>query len=321
MTGKQIDAAKGDAGKAKSNHLLLMQVVGQGGFGNTTILGGITIRTMLTLILVVIVGFVLWKSPLFHNNWPAAIAYLAFANLVLGHTPTGRNLLTNLYGIVFKKPPNMLVTEDMTVTTIGHGISEADLSVPNLDVVPFRMAGTKQFALVYNITSGIGYWSSEEAKVGQARMVKSLFNILEGGESLMIAFKQDNDTGMLKLASYLSEQESFEGDDLQKMSERRQLLLQKAGTSFAGRSIQQYAILLVKPKNVNRTVTALSKASRILRPATNPMDVLLATMGFEGGVEWCDPISVPVPEEKPSPRKRKTSEPELTVRKRRGGDA
>lgn len=277
----------GDPGRKRRGDVLLMQVVGQSGFGNTTIIGGVTIRMALTLVLVVFLGFVLWNTPLFHNNWPAAIAYAVFANLVLGHTPTGRNLLTNLYGIVFKKPPNMLVTGDMTVNTIGHGISEADPGNPNLDAVPFRLAGTKNYALIYAITSGIGYWSTEDEKVAQARTVKSLYNILEGGESLMVVEKQDNDTGMLKLEQHLLEHEDHDGDDLAAMSARRASLLHNAGTSPAGRSIQQYAILSVKPKNVNRTVTALSKTSRILRPATNPMDVLLAAMGFEGGVEWC----------------------------------
>lgn len=271
----------------RRNDCLLMQVTKQGGFGNTTIVGSVTIRAAATLVLAVLLGYALWQSPLFAKNWLALAAYIAFANIVLGHTPTGRNILTNIYGIVFKKPANMLVSEEMTTTTIGHGILEADLGNTGLDAVPFRMAGTKNYALVYNITSGIGYWSSEEEKVSQARLVKSLYNILEGGESLMLVEKQDNDTGMLKLKSYLEEKESFTGDDLAAMSRRRGQLLYNAGTSEAGRSIQQYAILMVKPKNVNRTLTALKKTSRIIRPATNPLDILLSTMGFEGGVEWC----------------------------------
>lgn len=283
MEGKETEKKK------KSNDLLLMQVVKQGGFGNTTIVGGITIRTAATLVLAILIGYGLWQSPVFEKNWPTILAYIAFANIVLGHTPTGRNILTNLYGIVFKKPANMLVTEEMTTTTIGHGISEADPGNPNLDVVPFRMVGTKNYALVYSITSGIGYWSTEEEKVAQARTVKSLYNILEGGESLMIVEKQDNDTGMLKLKSYLEEHEQYEGSDLEAMAKKRGTLLYNAGTSYAGRSIQQYAILMVKPKNVGRTVTALKKTSRITRPATNPLDVLFAVMGFEAGVEWCQP--------------------------------
>ncbi len=272
----------------EENDVLLMQVTKQSSFGNTTVIGAITIRMMGTLLLAIGIGILLWKTALFHKNWPALLAYVAFANIVLGHTPTGRNLLTNLYGIVFKKPVHMMVTEEMTTNTLGHGISEADIGNTKLDAVPFRMAGTRNYALVYNITSNIGYWSSEEEKVIQARAVKSLFNILEGGESLLIVEKQDNDTGMLRLKSYLEEREQFEGDDFAAMSRRRSQLLYNAGTSDAGRSIQQYAVLLVKPKNVNRCITALKKTSRITRPATNPADVLLSIMGFEGGVEWCE---------------------------------
>lgn len=284
--------------KRKVSDTLLMQVTKQGGFGNTTIVGEITIRMAATLLLAIAGGVLLWHTPVFKSNWVALIAYAAFANIVLGHTPTGRNLLTNLYGIVFKKPANMLVTEDMTTTTMGHGVSEVDINNPNVDAVPFRLTATKNYALVYNITSGIGYWSTEEEKVEQARTVKSLYNILEGGESLMIVEKQDNDTGMLKLQEYLEGQQKFEGKDLEAMARKRSSLLYNAGTTDAGRSIQQYAILCVKPKNVNRTVTALKKTSRITRPATNPGDILLSVMGFEGGVEWLTPQRMKELEEK-----------------------
>ena len=271
---------------------LLMQVTKQGGFGNTAIVGTITIRMAATLVLAVAVGVLLWQTPLFEKNWVALLAYAAFANIVLGHTPTGRNLLTNLYGIVFKKPANMLVTQEMTTTTFGHGVSNVDLGNPNVDAVPFRLSATKMVALVYNITSGIGYWSTEEEKVAQARAVKSLYNILEGGESLMLVEKQDNDTGMLRLMEHLEAKERYEGADLEAMAKKRSTLLYNAGTTEAGRSIQQYAILCVKPKNLNRTVTALKKTSRITRPATNPGDVVLSVMGFEGGVEWLTPEQI-----------------------------
>lgn len=261
----------------------LMQAVKTGGFGNTMIVGGVTIRMAATLVLGVLGAVALWQTEIFHANWIALAAYAALINLLLGHTPTGRNLLTNIYGIVFKSPANMMVTEDMAINTIGHGITEADPVSQGLDVIPFKMAGTKNFALVYSITSGIGYWSSDDDKLDQARAVKNLYNILEGGESLVIIEKQDNDTGMLALHDYLEENEDFEGDDLERLSQRRLALLKSAGTMAAGRSIQQYAVLLVKPKNVNRTVMALRKCCKTIRPATNPLDVLLAAMGMEGG--------------------------------------
>lgn len=261
----------------------LMQCVKTGGFGNTMIIGSITIRMAATLILAVVGAVGLWHTEIFHANWIALAAYAAFVNILLGHTPTGRNLLTNIYGIVFKQPANMMVTQDMTINTIGHGISEADIMSQGMDVIPFKMAGTKQFALVYSVTSGIGYWSTDDDRIDQARAVKSLYNILEGGESLVLMEKQDNDTGMLALHDYLEENEDFEGDDFEALSRRRLGLLKSAGTLSAGRSIQQYAILLVKPKNVNRTVTALRKCCKTIRPATCPLDVLFAGMGFEGG--------------------------------------
>lgn len=261
----------------------LMQCVKMGGFGNTMIVGSVSIRMAATLILAVVGAVGLWHTELFHANWIALAAYAAFVNILLGHTPTGRNLLTNIYGIVFKHPANMMVTKDMAVNTIGHGITEADTISQGIDVIPFKMAGTKNFALVYSITSGIGYWSSDDDKIDQARAVKNLYNILEGGESLAIVEKQDNDTGMLALHDYIKENESYEGDDFEALSDRRLSLLESAGTLAAGRSIQQYAILLVKPKNVNRTVTALRKCCKTMRPATHPLDVLFAAMGFEGG--------------------------------------
>lgn len=267
----------------QGNDTFLMQYVKTGGFANTMIVGTVSIRMAATLILAVLGAVALWHTEIFHANWIALAAYAAFVNLLLGHTPTGRNLLTNIYGIVFKQPANMMVTKDMAVNTIGHGITEADTLSQGLDVIPFKMSGTKNFALVYSVTSDIGYWSTDADKIEQARAVRSLYNILEGGESLMIVEKQDNDTGMLALHDYIQDNEEFEGDDFKALSDRRLSLLESAGTLAAGRSIQQYAILLVKPKNVNRTVTALRKCCKTIRPATHPLDVLFAAMGFEGG--------------------------------------
>ncbi len=267
----------------EKNNTFLMQYVKTGGFGNTMIIGSVSIRMAATLILAVLGAVALWHTELFHANWIALAAYAALVNILLGHTPTGRNLLTNIYGIVFKSPANMMVTNDMAVNTIGHGIIEADTISQGLDVIPFKMAGTKNFALAYSVTSHIGYWSSDEDILDQAVLVKSLYNILEGGESLVLMEKQDNDTGMLALHDYIKENEEFEGTDFEELSNRRLGLLESAGTLAAGRSIQQYAILLVKPKNVNRTVTALRKCCKTIRPATYPLDVLFAGMGFEGG--------------------------------------
>lgn len=263
----------------------LLTLVKSGGFSNTCLIGTFTIRNLLTLILSVGIGFFLWKTPLFGRNWLAMLAYVAFCSLLFGTTPTGRNVLLHLYGILVRRPIHMLVHDQMTATTFRHGIAEVETDKPEIDAVPFRLAHTKQYALVYHITSGIGRWSSEGEKLREAGLIKSLFNILEGGESLMIALKQDSDTGMLKLKDMLKEQEKFEGDDLLALSKKREDLLQRAGTTAAGRSVQQYAILLVKPKNVHRVTQALKKCSRRTRPAEHPADVLLSVMGFEAGIE------------------------------------
>lgn len=276
------------SGEEKKQGTYLMQCVKTSGFANTMIIGSISIRTAITVIIGILGAVALWNQPLFHDeemgvNWIAYIAYAALVYILLGRTPTGRNLLTNVYGIVFKSPQRQAVTVDMAVNTIYHGITEADTLSQGLDVVPFKLAGTKNFALVYAVTSNIGYWSTDEDKIEQARKVKSLYNILEGGESLVVMEKQDNDTGMLALRDYLAENEEHEGGDLEALSERRLSLLESAGILAAGRSIQQYAVLLVKPKNVNRTVTALRKCCKTMRPATHPLDVLFAAMGYEGG--------------------------------------
>lgn len=285
---KHPNKVQGNREQPQNTRTYLMQCVKTSGFGNTMIIGTVSIRTAITVILGAVGAVLLWKQPLFHLegeyiNWFAYIMYFSFIYLLLGHTPTGRNLLTNIYGIVFRQPQRQAVTKDMAVNTIYHGISEADTMSQGLDVIPFKMAGTKNFALVYAVTSNIGYWSTDEDKIEQARNVKSLYNIFEGGESLVLMEKQDNDTGMLALRDYLQENEEFEGKDLEMMSRRRQSLLESAGTLAAGRSIQQYAILLVKPKNVNRTVTALRKCCKTMRPATYPLDVLFAAMAYEGG--------------------------------------
>lgn len=285
---KRPNKAQENKEQGNTGQTFLMQCVKTSGFGNTMIIGTLSIRTAITVILGIVIAILLWKQPLFHSeeegiNYIAYIAYFAFVYLLLGHTPTGRNLLTNIYGIVFKAPQRQAVTKDMAVNTIYHGISEADTMSQGLDVIPFKMSGTKNFALVYAVTSNIGYWSTDEDKIEQARAVKSLYNVLEGGESLVIMEKQDNDTGMLALRGHLQENEQFEGDDFSALSKRRLSLLESAGTLAAGRSIQQYAILLVKPKNVNRTVTALRKCCKTIRPAAYPLDVLFAAMGYEGG--------------------------------------
>lgn len=260
-----------------------MKISKQSTFGNTAIIGNITYRLAMTYFVTIGIGCLLLMTPLFKWNWFGMGAYIAFALIVVGQTPTQRSVVSNIYGIVFKKPINMVVSNQATTTTLGHGVREVVKS-PDMDVVAFRFSNGN-FALVYNVTSGLNQWSSDEQYHDQSIKMKNLFNILEGSEGLMLIVKEDSDTGMLRLESALDTVENFEGDDLQALSDKRRRLLRATATQAVGRSIQQYAVLLVKSKNVNRTTSALKRASRTIRGASYPGDVLLAAMGLEGGVD------------------------------------
>lgn len=260
-----------------------MKISKQSTAGNTAIIGNITFRLAMTYFATFVIGALLFMTPLFKWNFFGMSAYVAFALIVIGQTPTQRSVVSNIYGIVFKKPINMVVSNLTTVNTLGHGTREV-VKIPDMDVVAFRF-GTGNYGLVYNVTSALNQWSSDEEYHDQNIKMKNLFNILEGNEGLMMIVKEDSDTGMLRLESSLDSVENFEGDDLQALSDKRKRLLRATATQAVGRSIQQYAVLIVKPKNINRTVSALKRASRTIRGASYPGDVLLAAMGFEGGVD------------------------------------
>lgn len=260
-----------------------MKLTKSSGFGNTAIVGNITYRMVGTYGITVALGLLLFRTPLFRWNIPAIIAYVALASIVIGQTPTQRAIMWNLYGIVLKKPVRQVVSNDTTLDRLGHGVRKV-IFEDDLEVPAFKMIDNN-YALVYNVTSGITQWSEQSEYRKQAGRVKTLFNILEGGEGLQIVTKHDSDTGMLQLAEHLKEKENFEGDDLQALSDQRAQSLHNVATQDVGRSVQQYAILKVKPKNVGRTRKALMNASRIMTPASNPVDVLLSAMGLEGGVE------------------------------------
>lgn len=263
--------------------LMSMKITGQSNFANTAIVGNITYRVVGTHGLAIGLGIVLFQTPVFKWNIPAMIAYIALASIVVGSTPTNRTIMYNLMGLLFKKPIKMVITNMSTRNTFGHGVREV-LSEPEIDV-PMSKMGSGQVALVYNITSGLNQWSSEDEYNAQAIKVKGLFNIFEGSESLMIITKADADTGMLKLEEALEEMEDYEGDDLEALAAGRRDLLHRVATQEVGRSVQQYGVLKVKRKNVTRCVKALSKCCRIMRPATNPGDILLSSMGLEAGAE------------------------------------
>lgn len=262
-----------------------MRITKPATFGNTPIAMGISFRRFALYIGVGVIGFFLLKSPLFSGNWLAIAGYLALAFLIVGETPTGRGMLVNAYGTVFKKPLKMAVAPEMTVTTFGHGIREIkwrkDLDVPTMT----HMTGN--VLMVYTVTSELNDWTSPAQLEHYFSRLNALFNILEEGESYSVVVKKDNDTGMMQLREMLDEQENFTGGDLEKMSNRRKHLLETVATSDVSRSVQQHVILNVKEKNAVRVRKVLFNTARIIRPATNPGDILLAAMGFEGG-DYCE---------------------------------
>lgn len=249
---------------------------------NSPIFKSVTAGDLAMYVGMFVVGLALLRTPLFAWNFLAILGYIALCSLIVGKTPTGRSVFANIYGIVFKKPIKMVVSDQATLTSIGHGIKEV-IFVDGLDTPAFKMSDGL-YALVYNITSGITQWSTDDDLTRQALAMKTLFNIMEGGEKLGLVMKDDNDTGMLSLLHHLDSVEKFSGDDLKKLSDHRKSFLHNAATSEAGISVQQYAILYVKPKNVTRVKNSLDRASRIIRPATRPADILLSAMGLEGGV-------------------------------------
>lgn len=261
-----------------------MQITKPSGLGNTTAAFGVTWRKLAVGFVVYGSGIILWSTPLFKWNWLAMIGYYVLASILIGETPTRRSMFSNTYGVVFKKPMKMVVSEFATINTIGHGIREVEY-LPEFGIYASRLV-TGQYALVYVVTSTLNRWSSEDEYAEHAHKMKTMFNNMEGMEGLQIVMKEDSDTGMLQLKKHLEsrEMEFGEGDDdLKALSNHRRTLLHLAATSEIARSVQQYAIIKVKPKNVRRVVSALEKSARLMRPAQNPIDIILATMGFEGG--------------------------------------
>lgn len=258
-----------------------MKITQQSNFGNTPVFGNVTYRDVGVYLGTGGLGALLMLTPMFRYNWFAIIGYIALVSILLGKTPTGRSMATNIYGVVFKKPVKMVVSSEATINTIGHGIRQIEKE-PDMDTYGIRLL-SGNYAMVYVVTSSINNWSDEDDYDAQAVAVKQLFNVMEGGEGIDIIVKHDSDTGMLALRDELAERENFEGDDLLAMSNRRKHLLELAGTSTVGRSVQQYVILKVKPKNVKRCTKALKGMARLIRPAEYPVDILLAAMGLEGG--------------------------------------
>ena len=99
-----------------------MKITRQSSFANTAVVGNVTYRMVGTYGVAIGVGILLFMTPLFQWNIPAIIAYIALASIVVGQTPTHRTILTNVYGILLKKPVKMVVSDLSTLNTLGHGI-------------------------------------------------------------------------------------------------------------------------------------------------------------------------------------------------------
>lgn len=255
-------------------------------WSNTTIAGPVTYADVGTYGIAIALGFFLLSTPLFKWNWPAIIAYIAGVSILIGKTPTKRSVVKNIYPILFKKQVRMVVSDLSTTTTIGHGIREVVID-DVLGMPAFKM-NDGQYCYVFNITSGINRWSTDVDYVHQAAYMKQVFNNLEAGEQFLIVTKNDRDTDMLRLESELAEESKFDpvaNPDLARMAERRLRLLHNVATMENGRSVQQYGILKIKKRSVKKMYDRLRSACRIIRPATNPADILLSAMGFEGGSE------------------------------------
>lgn len=254
-------------------------------FGNTQLAFNISFRKAGLLVIIFMFGLILWRSPLFAGNIFAIIGYIAVAVIIVGETPTHRGMLTNAYGVLFRKPLKMAMTQETTMDTFGHGISEVE-HIEGIEVPLFKTGGGFVF-LVYTVTSGINWWSNEHEYEWLHQKMNILFNIFEEGETWTLVTKTDNDTGMAQLIDMLEECEQWEGDDFARMSEHRKGFLHSVVNGSNAKSQQQHVILMVKRKNIQRTVNAMKDACRIVRPATNPGDILLAAMGFEGG-QYCE---------------------------------
>lgn len=245
-------------------------------------MGNFTAKRVGFLFLFIGIGIMLMFTAVFRFNWLALLAYVLFVLLLADRTPTGRSMLLNLYGIIFRKPVKMVVTNHSTLNTIGHGIKFIE-TIDGVDAPAIGMIDGN-VKLVYVVTSGINQWSTREDYIEQALGIKALYNIFDGSEGCSIIRKEDLDTGMLQLKEYFEYVENYEGEDLERMSKKRRSLLEVAGTNTVGSSTQQYFILTVKKKNAKRCVAALKKSMRICRPASYPVDIILAAQAFEGGL-------------------------------------
>ena len=259
----------------------LMWITRKYGFGNATFIGDWTYRTIANYLLVILGAWFIFRMPVFAWNWLVIVGYAALASIVIGETPTKRNTLTNVYGIVARKPLRKVVTDYATVNTIGNGIAEV-LTVEGINM-PILRTHNGYYVLIYTVTSHIGNWASMEELLAQSDDMQTVFTAMRPGERLQIVIAEDVDTGLLALADNHRKNDVITSPELESLSQRRITSIDTKADGQA-RSYQQNVMLYVNPDNVRVVVQSLRECTRTMRPANNPVDVWLTASGFEGGV-------------------------------------
>lgn len=251
------------------------------GFGNATVFGEWTWRTVGSYIVVLLGAWFIFRMPVFAWNWLVILGYTALCSILIGETPTKRNTLTNAYGIVARKPLRKVVTDHATTTTIGNGISEV-IQIDGLDV-PVIRANSSHYVLIYTITSNIGHWTSFEEQQAEAVKRQAVFTSLQPGERVGIIVSEDVDTGLLALADAHRRDDYTPNPELEHMSRRRIANIDTKADGSA-KSYQQHIVLYLKQENIRTVLQTLRHCVRTMRPANNPIDIWLSASGFEGGV-------------------------------------
>ena len=251
------------------------------GFGNATVFGEWTWRTVGSYIVVGLGAWFIFRMPVFAWNWLVILGYIALCSILIGETPTKRNTLMNAYGIVARKPLRKVVTDHATTTTIGNGISEV-IQVDGVDV-PVIRANSTHYVLIYTITSNIGHWTSFEEQQAEAVKRQAVFTSLQPGERIGIIVSEDVDTGLLSLADAHRRDDYTPNAELERMSRRRIANIDNKADGSA-KSYQQHIALYLKQENIRTVLQTLRHCVRTMRPANNPVDIWLSASGFEGGV-------------------------------------
>lgn len=259
----------------------LMWLTRKYGFGNATVFGEWTWRTVGSYVIVGLGAWFIFRIPVFAWNWLVILGYIALCSILIGETPTKRNTLTNAYGIIARKPLRKVVTDHATTTTIGNGIAEV-IQLDGVDV-PVIRTNSMHYVLIYTITSNIGHWTSFEELQAEAVKRQAVFTSLQPNERFELVVSEDIDTGLLALADTHRKDDYTPNAELERMSKRRIANIDNKSDGSA-KSYQQHVVLYLKQENIRTVIQTLSHCVRTMRPANNPVDIWLSASGFEGGV-------------------------------------